>query len=84
MAKTYMVKETSDTPLHRQHTNIHCNCHQCKQFDYANTTALSQSEQSSHSAVVELIQAIDSETWERYNYYILSPRQPRPYNKYQI
>src|SRR5437764_12606254 len=81
--KEHKVNYINITPLNRKHSNIQCNCHHCKQFDYANTTALSQLEQPSGLAVVELIRAIDSETWERHNHYMLSPRKPRPYNKYQ-
>ena len=82
MLKAYAVNDTNDTLLHRKHANVQCSCHHCKRFDHANTTTLDQPEQLPHPAVIELIQAIDSETWERYNY-ILVPRKPRPYNKYQ-
>lgn len=83
MLKQYVVNDTPDIALHRKHANIECNCHQCKQFDYAKTSTLAQTEQLPHPAVIEFIQAIDSETWERYNY-MFSPRKPRQYNKYQV
>jgi hypothetical protein len=72
---------TNDTPLRRKHSDSQCNCHQCKQFDYADTTILTLLEQLPRSSAVKLLQAIDSETWERHYYFMLSPR--KAYNKYQ-
>jgi hypothetical protein len=69
----YMMNYTKDIPAHRKHSNTQCNCRQCKQFDYADTSVLS----------VELIRAIDSETWERHYYCMPASRKPRLYNKYQ-
>ena len=75
---------TSTTPIHRKHSNVQCNCHLCKRFDYADTVVAPQQEQLPRFGVVELIRAIDSETWERHDYYMLSSRKPGPYNKYQL
>src|SRR5436305_7937488 len=75
------VKDTSNTPSHRKHANSQCNCRQCKQFDYANTVILSPVEQPSCLAVVEWVGAVDSETCERYDYYMVSPRKPIPIHK---
>jgi len=68
--KEHMVKCMSDIPSRRKHPDIQCNCHQCKQFDYANTAIFTSSEQPPPFAVAEQVRAIDSETWERYNYYV--------------
>ena len=75
------MKDTSNTPSHRKHANSQCNCRQCKQFDYANTVNLSPVEQPSCLAVVEWVGAVDSETCERYDYYMVSPRKPIPIHK---
>lgn len=64
------------TASHRKHANPDCNCRHCKQFDYANTTALVAREQSSPYADIELVEAIDSETWERYSYYMPAAQEP--------
>src|SRR5204863_1978131 len=79
--KEHRVKYMSNTPSHRKHANSQCNCRQCKQFDYANTVNLSPVEQPSCLAVVELVGAVDSETCERYDYYMVSPRKPIPIHK---
>ena len=82
MLKTYTENDTSEVVSDRKHTNVNCNCRHCKQFDYAKTATLPQSSQAPRLPVIEFIQAIDSETWDRYNY-ILAPKKPQPYNKYQ-
>jgi hypothetical protein len=69
------VNYTNVTPLHRKHINTQCNCHQCKQFDYAGTAALSQLERPSRFVAIELLRAIDSETRERHDYFMLPPRK---------
>lgn len=74
---------TNNVPAHRKHANIQCNCRQCKQFDYADTTVLALLGQPSGSAAVELMRAIDSETWEHHYHYMPVSRRTRSYNKYQ-
>ena len=78
-----MMNCTNDTPLHRKHSNIQCNCRQCKRFDYADTTLLPSLARRPRFGGFELIRAIDSETWESHHYYIRTSRRSEPYNKYQ-
>jgi len=75
-----MMNYANDTHLHRQHSNVQCNCRQCKQFDYADTAVLPPLGQPPRLVAVELVRTIDSETWERHSYYMPTSR---PYNKYQ-
>ncbi len=78
-----MMNYTKNTTLDRKHPNIQCNCRQCKQFDYADTSVIQLLGKPPRFGAVELIRAIDSETWERHYYYMSASRTPRPYNKYQ-
>ena len=73
----------NNIPVHRTHANIQCNCRQCKQFDYADTSVLPPLGQLSRIGGFELLRTIDSETWERHCYHIPVSSKPRPLNKYQ-